>query len=401
MSGGALRRVPPAYSPLPPRAIARGLAFALGRGDDPRPRVAELLRATYNADEVILCGSGTEALQLAIAVAKRLVGERTRVAVPAFTCFEVAAAAVASGAPLALFDLDPHTLAPDLDSVERAVAEGARIVVVTPLYGLPIDWEALEGRLARHGAVAIEDAAQGHGAWWRGRRLGALGRISVLSFGRGKGWTAGRGGALLLRSGVLRAAPFPLPGAPGRAHELRGVALAAAQAALARPSLYALPASLPWLGLGETRYRDAHRPRAMARGAAAILEATWEPAEREAALRRANARALLAQLSSAGGVHTIREIDESIPGYLRLPVRLAHGLDGVAESRRARRLGLASTYPTTLARLAPVRERLRDAGARWPGAECLVRELVTLPCHSLVDAGRGGELQRLLSERVP
>ena len=49
----------------------------------------------------------------------------------------------------------------------------------------------------RHGLAVVEDAAQGLGATWRGRPLGSFGDVSVLSFGRGKGWTGGVGGALL------------------------------------------------------------------------------------------------------------------------------------------------------------------------------------------------------------
>ena len=77
------------------------------------------------------------------------------------------------------------------DSVRRALQQGARVIVVSPLYGLPIEWEELSRLASEFGAEIIEDAAQGHGAAWRGRPLGTLGQISILSFGRGKGWTGG------------------------------------------------------------------------------------------------------------------------------------------------------------------------------------------------------------------
>src|SRR5207247_11224127 len=112
---------------------------------------------------------------------------------------DVATAAVAVNARIALYDGHPATLAPDLASLTATLAEGARIVVVAPLYGMPVDWDAVEQCVAEFGALAIEDAAQGHGACWRGRPLGGLARPSVLSFSRGRGWTAGRGGALLVR----------------------------------------------------------------------------------------------------------------------------------------------------------------------------------------------------------
>ena len=79
------------------------------------------------------------------------------------------------------------------ESLERALKRGAGVVVVAPLCGIPVDWDRVGRCLAPYGALAVEDAAQGHGAEWRGLPLGGLGTLSVLSFARGKGWTGGRG----------------------------------------------------------------------------------------------------------------------------------------------------------------------------------------------------------------
>src|SRR5690606_26401684 len=180
-------------------------------------------------------------------------------------------------------------LAPDIVSQVRFLRAGARVVVVSPLYGIPVDWEAIQALCDAHGAVLVEDAAQGHGAAWRGRPLGALGPVSVLSFGRGKGWTGGRGGALLLRGAAAvdveavdrTAATSPI----GEAGVLAG---SLAQYVLGRPAVYALPRALPWLHLGETRYRPPVPPAPMTRTAAALLRASKDEADREAGLRRAN-----------------------------------------------------------------------------------------------------------------
>jgi dTDP-4-amino-4,6-dideoxygalactose transaminase len=243
--------------------------------------------------------------------------------------------------------------------------------------------------------VAVEDAAQGHGATWRERPLGTLGRVSVLSFGRGTGGTAGQGGALLVRDGAR------LPGDALRdsdgVDELSVAVTALAQSALGRPGVYGLPAALPWLRLGETRYRAPQEPRAMSRTAAALLERMLPAATHEAGQRRVNATALLARLDSRPGVRTITPVAGGSPGFLRLPLLLARG-PGVPDAALARRVGVARGYPTTLAALPPVAQRLVHKG-HWPGAEQLARELVTLPTHSWVsEADREGLVGLLARE---
>src|SRR5690606_29581560 len=180
-----------------------------------------------------------------------------------------------------------------------------RSVVLAPLYGIPIDWSAAAELAGRYGATVIEDAAQGHGAYWRGRPLGSLGTLAVLSFGRAKGWTGGRGGALLLRPDADPdlAAAFALRAgdrsgdAVGPTSDAAVFLVALAQCALARPAFYALPYALPGLHLGRTVYRDPEPPRPMPLAAAAILEATCDDAAAEAAARRRNAGRYLEALA--------------------------------------------------------------------------------------------------------
>ena len=400
---GAARAWPwhqlPVHSPVALQAAWRSARLGLGAGEDSRPRTRALVRVLYQADEAVLVGSGTQALTLALRAAATTLGAGGGgggppvVALPAYTCYDVATAAVAVNARVALYDVNPATLGPDLASLMSALAEGARIVVVAPLYGMPVDWDAIERCVEGCGALAIEDAAQGHGAFWRGRPLGSLARLSVLSFSRGKGWTAGRGGALLARGNVR-----VVDGTPPECGSMGEVAVALtalAQSALGRPGTYGLPAAIPWLHLGETRYRDPEEPRAISRTAAALLERTLPLATREAEARRANATALLARLRWRAEARTFLPPPGATPGYLRLPVRLPHGLDALVDRNLARRVGVAAGYPSTLAALPQVRQRLVRAG-RWPGAEELVRQLVTLPTHSLVSAADREGLLSLL-----
>jgi hypothetical protein len=392
-----MRRQLPAYSPITLGGIARGMAHVARLGADPRPRLAARLCREYTADAARLYGSGTQALRAAL----ELVFTRRhplRVVLPVFTCFDVGAAAVAAGAQIDFYDVDPETLGPDLDSLRAALHRGAQAVVVTPLYGYPVDWDAIASEAAHAGAVLIEDAAQGHGASWRGRPLGSWGPLAVLSFGRGKGWTGGAGGALLLRGEwAVEAGDAAAPA--GWATECRVLAQLAAQWALGRPALYALPAAIPWLGLGETSYRDAPLPRFLGRGAAGSLEVHRQLSEREGAARRAGARLLLEGLAGSRTVRPVRALAAATPGYLRLPVRLAGGLSGLSDPRRALRLGVAPSYPSTLKAVPEVHGSIVSLEGQWRGGEELAQTLVTLPTHSLAADRERREIIALVGGR--
>lgn len=371
------RYQPPVYSPLRARSLVIGAWAALSPSGRPLAALRQLLGRRFGAASVILCESGTGALQLALDRCRRRDG-RLRVALPAYACFDVVTAAVGVDAELSFYDLDPATLSPDEASLVGVLERGVDALVVVHLYGVPVDWPRIAEHAARFGAQLVEDAAQGHGASFGEQPLGSLAPRSVLSFGRGKGWTGGRGGALLLRDSA--------DDEPEQtSSELGALGLAAALWALGRPPLYRIPASIPALGLGETRYREPHPGARMARAAAAAIIDSDSSASAEARRRMQNAVWLTAALSASSDVHLIQPPARGMPGYLRLPVLLAGGLRAAASSDVARRLGIAPAYPAVLPVLPASRSRLVPGSAGpYPGAERLVRELFTLPTHSLL-----------------
>ena len=387
-----IRHQLPVFSPLPLQAlVGRG---RLRSGEDPLLALAELLAEELGAERAVLLGSGTQALQVALRVSIDSVGGE--VALPAYSCFDVATAAVAAEVPVRFYDVDPGTLGPDIPSLEAVLAAGARVVVAGPLYGIPLDWGPVQELTRRYGAVLVEDAAQAHGCRTGACEAGMLGDLSILSFGRGKGWTGGAGGALLVRHTALD------PGSAesvGSELDFRGALVmrlkTLAQWALGRPSMYGIPSAVPWLGLGETHYREPTAAGPMAPYAAALALGTRSASRAEATLRRSHAELMLRELDAAGlipdPVRTVTPPPDAISGYLRLPVLLARGMDGVPSVRRARALGIGRGYPRPLMELAPLRPFQVDPATSCPGAERLVRGLVTLPTHSLVrrvDRGR-------------
>ena len=384
----------PAYSPLSLPALRTGAAAALGWTADPRTDLRDRLKVWYRAAEAVLTGSGTQALQLALSVTPSN-GPPGPVALPAYGCFDLATAAVGSGRPIALYDIDPDTLSPDLDSLRRAFDRGARTAVIASLYGVPPDWDGAVAVARGFGASLVEDAAQGIGASWRGESLGTLGAVSVLSFGRGKGWTGGAGGALLLRGSVSAPA---VGRTSGPAAEAAIWSSTVAQWMLGRPGTYGLPAAIPFLHLGETRYHGPVAPRPLSRTAAAIVRATRTRALEEAAGRKRRASRLLSLLDGRAAVSPVRPPANGTSGWLRLPIRVAGRASGLAAAPIARRLGIAPAYPAPLSELPAVQVRLAGPWRerRWPGAESLVRDLVTLPTHSRVSPADEAAIVRLI-----
>lgn len=383
------RHQPPVHSPVTLRALPAAMAAAGRLSEDPRKALAAILCRDFSARSTILCGSGTQALQLAILAARLRVGSNV-VALPAFSCYDVASAAVGAGATILLYDLDPDTLGPDQDSLRLAIRGGASTVVIAPLYGVPVDWDGVQAVAEREGAVLVEDAAQGHGAAWCGRAVGTLGTLSVLSFGRGKGWTGGSGGALLLRDEKDISEAAEVVGIagnridPGIAEEVSGLAATVAQATITKPAFFAVPSGIPWLRLGETRYRPPRPPASITRVGAAFLLRSRADAATEADTRRAHGAWYLEQLRGTPGALTIGVRPNAQPGYLRFPVRLAAGRGTFSDPGSAHRLGIAPSYPSTLLALEPVRRRLAPSETPCPGADELVSTLFTLPTHSRV-----------------
>jgi perosamine synthetase len=256
------------------------------------------------------------------------------------------------------------------------------VVVVSPLYGLPVPWSPIAELASRHGAVLVMDAAQGFGARWQDRPLASLGDMAVVSFGRGKGWTAGRGGAALLSESFAKELQGPSPMDAFLA-ELSVVAGSAAHWVLGRPRLYGIPARIPWLGLGETRYQPPRKPRALTSAGAALALALRDVSEREVPVRVRTARALLVRLAEVGSLRPAGLHTDPGAAFLRLPLLGEKGVHGFRDPEAARAAGIMPSYPLPLPRLPVLSGRTR-ANDPYPGAQQLCDQLFTLPTHSLL-----------------
>ncbi|MGH7720173.1 MAG: DegT/DnrJ/EryC1/StrS family aminotransferase, partial [Gemmatimonadaceae bacterium] len=189
-----LRQQLPVLSPIEPSALVGALAPMLTASAAPLHALSATLRERHGATTVVLTDSGTSALIVALRIAA---GKRGTVAFPGYACIDLAAAARFANVKVRLYDVQPSTLSPDLDSLRATLRRGVNAVVVAHLFGYPADVPAVTALAREEGAAVIEDAAQSAGGSLGGKRLGSLGALSLLSFGRGKGMTGGNGGALM------------------------------------------------------------------------------------------------------------------------------------------------------------------------------------------------------------
>ena len=136
--------------------------------------------------------TGTAGLQCAVASAGVETGDE--VIVPSYT-FIASASCVAANRGVPVFvDVNPDTYNLDPERVKEAITPKTKAVIAVHIYGQPADMVALRQICDDHHLVLIEDAAQAHGATFRGKKAGSLGDIAVFSFQESKNMQTGEGG---------------------------------------------------------------------------------------------------------------------------------------------------------------------------------------------------------------
>lgn len=158
--------------------------------------------AYCQSDHAVGVGNGTDALLLALRALG--IGPGDEVLLPANTFVATAEAVVLAGAVPRFVDVDPGTLLMTTAHVEAGLTERTAAVIAVHLYGQMCDMDALSAVCRRAGVALLEDAAQAHGATWRGRRAGSVGDVACFSFYPGKNLGAlGDGGAIVTNDAVL------------------------------------------------------------------------------------------------------------------------------------------------------------------------------------------------------
>lgn len=158
--------------------------------------------AYCEAEHCIGVGNGLEALHLILRAYG--IGAGDEVIVPSNTYIATWLAASYAGATPIPVEPDERTYNIDPSRIEAAITTRTKAIIAVHLYGQPADMDAINAIARKYGVKVIEDAAQAHGACYKGRRVGSLGDAAGFSFYPGKNLGAiGDGGAITTNDAVL------------------------------------------------------------------------------------------------------------------------------------------------------------------------------------------------------
>ncbi|NJO16870.1 MAG: DegT/DnrJ/EryC1/StrS family aminotransferase [Thioploca sp.] len=152
--------------------------------------------AYCHADYGIGVNSGTSALHLALLAAG--VGPGDEVITIPFTFVATVAAIDYTGAKPVFVDIEPNSFTINTNQIEKAITQRTKAILPVHLYGQPADLDPILEIAQHYGLTLIEDAAQAHGAEYKGRRVGSIGDLGCFSFYPSKNLGAyGEGGMVV------------------------------------------------------------------------------------------------------------------------------------------------------------------------------------------------------------
>ena len=329
--------------------ICRSAAFTLG----PQVRQFEEAFAAFcEAKHTIGVANGTDALTLALAAFGIGPGDEVITAVNSFIATAEAIAHV--GARPVFADIDPRTYNIASDQLEARITPRTRAIIPVHLYGQPADMDPILEIAMKYGLYVIEDAAQAHGARYKGRRVGSLGHTACFSFYPSKNLGAyGDAGAVVTNDDRIALAVRKLRdhgGIEKYQHDLRGYT----------SRLDTLQAAVLLIKL---KHLDARNE-----------------------LRRRHAQLYSDQLSKLNGIVSPVALEEVTHVYHLYVIRVEHGSRN--ELRRyleTRGIQSGIHYPKPIHLARSFRDLGRD---EFPVAEESAQKILSLPMYPELEAGQ-------------
>lgn len=142
----------------------------------------------------VTCVNGTAALEIALRAMG--IGKGDEVIVPAYTFIATASACMLVGADPVFVDIDPDTYNIDPGQIEQAITAKTKAIIPVHISGCPANMDEIMKVARKYNLLVLEDAAQAHGAEWKGIKVGSIGDMASFSFQASKNINAGEGGAI-------------------------------------------------------------------------------------------------------------------------------------------------------------------------------------------------------------
>lgn len=389
------RKLPPAGGPIPYRFIFSSLRQSVkaaltkqsqAHGQSKGEALSRRLTADIGPQHWILTNSGRSALSLILMVLRRRRPQCDEVVIPAYTSYSVPAAVVRAGLRVRLCDIEPQTLGLDPNVLGRTLNARTLCIVPHHLFGLPCRIREICEIAVVSRIPVVEDVAQGLGIRCEGQNGGMFGDASIFSISRGKNIPGAGGGLIGLHDEALvEACRTLLHNGMESASQpigLKGMIEALFMAWFIRPSWYWLPASLPFLQLGASRFDPTFSVSPMTRFQQALL-AHLLPTAQMLQDGRQNRAMRLRHALHGTQVEALWPREGDTGAYLRLPILLpTSGMKPRLLSELSHR-GLGSTegYPSPLSKVAPLRSFLSEPDLEYPVADGVSQRLMTLPTH--------------------
>lgn len=158
------------------------------------PAFEEKFAAECHCKYGVACANGTVALHLGLAALGLEPGDE--VILPTFTMIATINAVTYTGATPVLIDSEPCTWNMDVEQLASKITPKTKAIIPVHTYGHPVDMDPIMELAEQHGLFVLEDAAEAHGAEYKGRRAGGLGHAGGFSFYANKIITTGEGGMI-------------------------------------------------------------------------------------------------------------------------------------------------------------------------------------------------------------
>jgi dTDP-4-amino-4,6-dideoxygalactose transaminase len=394
----SLRAIPPAGSTLSPLLFFQNLFIK-------KESLVSSINERYPDHYVYLFNNAKSALRIALSAVNSCSGRNT-VAMSAYTCPDVATAAIDADCRIALFDISGETLQPDALSILKTIREDhTGSIILSNLYGYP---DSISIDLP-NGLYVVNDACQSSLNMFNNGSVSISNEeITILSFGRGKAFSAAGGGMLLVPkkdvrsrglfftkiNELIRSHYNDLPHGLFSANIFYALKLLL-QWVFEKPYLFRIICSLPGTGIGKTKVQ-MNNP--IFKADKAVIAAVYSSLKYiDKRLNEIHSSLLLYQPF----------LKTPVPQDIS-PVRIPVILPAKKREHLARRhlytrkYGLSFSYPSIITDYPEIKPFVVSSSSGnnnvYGGAKSVSRSIVTLPLHKYVTLDDVYEISKLISE---